>query len=249
MRRTRANKQSKTRADADRIVCAHVCTWNFLFLSRSSREKKKLFLVRFFTSGETRSATNRDHTSFPTFWRPLLFYFGKRKGTHYNAVLELLLLDNMCRRPSAPMGKSLSKWPHTNAAKWSIFPSSYDGQFLCRWNYIRVVGYHSGANSRETPVLLLLFPAWRFHNGRGKSWVMWGPAHRKSCRNRRHLDIRSILPNIPFSLVIFIRQSKNPEQQPNTNNAIIQEKEVWVNPNHDSRGKERENGVGNIGNV
>jgi hypothetical protein len=79
--------------------------------------------------------------------------------------------------------------------------------------------------------------------------VMWGPAHRKSCRNRRHLDIRSILPNIPFSLVIFIRQSKNPEQQPNTNNAIIQEKEVWVNPNHDSRGKERENGVGNIGNV
>lgn len=24
---------------------------------------------------------------------------------------------------------------------------------------VRVVGYHSGANSRETPVLLLLFPA------------------------------------------------------------------------------------------
>lgn len=80
MRRTRANKQSKTRADADRIVCAHVCTWNFLFLSRSSREKKNNFFSFFLLLARQGPRLTVTTHHFQLFGGHCCFISGKEKA-------------------------------------------------------------------------------------------------------------------------------------------------------------------------
>lgn len=82
----------------------------FSFLIPFVSGKKKTFSSSFFFLLLARQGPRLTVTThhFQLFGGHCCFISGK-ESTHYNAVLELLLLDNMCRRPSAPMGKSLSK--------------------------------------------------------------------------------------------------------------------------------------------